>query len=41
MKPHDIERLSFQIIDGEAGDHGFPPDRVAGSAPGHSHQCRF
>jgi precorrin-8X/cobalt-precorrin-8 methylmutase len=26
MKPHDIERLSFQIIDGEAGDHGFPPD---------------
>jgi len=27
MKPHDIERLSFQIIDGEAGDHGFPPDK--------------
>ncbi|MGB5987009.1 MAG: precorrin-8X methylmutase, partial [Desulfobacterales bacterium] len=23
MKPHEIEALSFQIIDGEAGPHGF------------------
>ena len=27
MKPHEIERLSFQIIDGEAGTHGFPEDQ--------------
>jgi precorrin-8X/cobalt-precorrin-8 methylmutase len=27
MKPHEIEQLSFQIIDSEAGDHGFPPDQ--------------
>ena len=27
MKPQQIERLSFQIIDEEAGDHGFPPDQ--------------
>ncbi len=27
MKPNDIERLSFKIIDGEAGDHGFEPDK--------------
>ncbi|MCB2148130.1 MAG: precorrin-8X methylmutase [Deltaproteobacteria bacterium] len=26
MKPHEIERLSFQIIDSEAGVHDFPPD---------------
>ena len=23
MKPHEIEKLSFEIIDREAGDHGF------------------
>lgn len=27
MQPHEIEALSFQIIDGEAGDHGFPADQ--------------
>ena len=27
MKPHEIEQLSFQIIDGEAGDHGFSTDQ--------------
>jgi len=27
MKPQDIERLSFQIIDSEAGDHGFTADQ--------------
>ena len=27
MKPQDIERLSFQIIDAEAGNHGFPDDQ--------------
>ena len=27
MKPHEIEQLSFQIIDGEAGDHGFSMDQ--------------
>jgi precorrin-8X/cobalt-precorrin-8 methylmutase len=27
MQPQEIERLSFQIIDDEAGDHGFPPDQ--------------
>lgn len=27
MKPHEIEQLSFQIIDSEAGDHGFSTDQ--------------
>ena len=27
MKPLEIEQLSFQIIDTEAVDHGFPPDQ--------------
>ncbi len=27
MKPNEIESLSFKIIDGEAGDHGFEPDK--------------
>ena len=27
MKPGDIETLSFQIIDSEAGEHGFPSDK--------------
>lgn len=27
MKPHEIEQLSFQIIDSEAGDHGFAVDQ--------------
>ena len=27
MKPQEIEDQSFRIIDDEAGDHGFPPDR--------------
>jgi precorrin-8X/cobalt-precorrin-8 methylmutase len=27
MKPHEIEQLSFQIIDGEAGAHGFSADQ--------------
>lgn len=27
MRPGDIETLSFEIIDGEAGDHGFPDDK--------------
>ena len=27
MKPHEIERLSFEIIDAEAGNHGFPEDQ--------------
>ena len=27
MKPFEIEQLSFQIIDTEAGDHGFAPDQ--------------
>ncbi len=27
MRPHEIERLSFQIIDSEAGIHGFPADQ--------------
>ncbi|BBO72228.1 precorrin-8X methylmutase [Desulfosarcina alkanivorans] len=27
MKPNEIERLSFQMIDGEAGVHDFPPDQ--------------
>ena len=27
MKPDEIERLSFQIIDAEAGTHGFPEDQ--------------
>lgn len=27
MKPHEIEQLSFRIIDGEAGGHAFPPDQ--------------
>jgi len=27
MKPGDIERLSFQIIETEAGPHRFPPDQ--------------
>lgn len=27
MKPEEIERLSFQIIDEEAGAHGFPADQ--------------
>jgi precorrin-8X/cobalt-precorrin-8 methylmutase len=27
MKPLEIEQLSFQIIDAEAGDHGFPADQ--------------
>ena len=27
MKPHEIEQLSFQIIDSEAGDHGFGSDQ--------------
>ena len=27
MQPHEIEQLSFQIIDGEAGDHGFSTDQ--------------
>jgi precorrin-8X/cobalt-precorrin-8 methylmutase len=26
MKPDEIESLSFNIIDNEAGEHGFPPD---------------
>ncbi len=26
MKPGAIEDLSFSIIDGEAGDHGFNPE---------------
>jgi len=26
MQPHEIEALSFQIIDREAGGHGFDPD---------------
>jgi precorrin-8X/cobalt-precorrin-8 methylmutase len=26
MKPHEIEQLSFQIIDSEAGNHGFSKD---------------
>jgi precorrin-8X/cobalt-precorrin-8 methylmutase len=26
MKPQEIESLSFQIIDAEAGEHGFAPD---------------
>ena len=27
MKPGEIERLSFEIIDDEAGDHGFLPEQ--------------
>ncbi|MBW1741436.1 MAG: precorrin-8X methylmutase [Deltaproteobacteria bacterium] len=27
MKPHEIEKESFKIIDQEAGEHGFPPDQ--------------
>ncbi len=27
MKPHEIEKESFKIIDYEAGNHGFPPDQ--------------
>jgi len=27
MKPHEIEQLSFQMIDTEAGDHGFSADQ--------------
>lgn len=27
MKSNEIESLSFKIIDGEAGDHGFEPDK--------------
>ena len=27
MQPHEIEQLSFQIIDSEAGNHGFPDDQ--------------
>ena len=27
MKPHEIERLSFEIIDREAGNHGFTADQ--------------
>lgn len=27
MKPHEIEQLSFQTIDGEAGDHGFSAEQ--------------
>jgi precorrin-8X/cobalt-precorrin-8 methylmutase len=27
MKPHEIEQLSFQIIDSEAGGHDFTPDQ--------------
>ena len=27
MKPHEIEQKSFAIIDGEAGDHGYPADQ--------------
>ena len=27
MKPHEIEQLSFQIIDSEAGDHDFSADQ--------------
>lgn len=27
MKPADIEKLSFEIIDREAGEHGFPEDK--------------
>lgn len=27
MQPHEIERLSFEIIDREAGDHGFAADQ--------------
>ncbi len=27
MKPHEIEQLSFQIIDSEAGEHGFSADQ--------------
>ncbi len=27
MKPNEIESLSFKIIDQEAGDHGFEPDK--------------
>ena len=27
MKPHEIESLSFEIIDREAGDHGFDADQ--------------
>lgn len=27
MKPADIEKLSFQIIDQEAGEHGFSPEQ--------------
>jgi precorrin-8X/cobalt-precorrin-8 methylmutase len=27
MKPHEIEQLSFKIIDEEAGNHGYPSDR--------------
>ncbi len=29
MKPDDIEKLSFDIIEKEAGDHGFAPDAWA------------
>jgi precorrin-8X/cobalt-precorrin-8 methylmutase len=29
MKPAEIEALSFQIIEKEAGDHGFPSDQWA------------
>ena len=27
MKPHEIEQLSFQMIDSEAGNHGFSTDQ--------------
>ena len=27
MKPHEIEKLSFEIIDREAGDHGFNQEK--------------
>ena len=27
MKPQEIEKKSFEIIDDEAGDHGYPPDQ--------------
>jgi precorrin-8X/cobalt-precorrin-8 methylmutase len=27
MQPHEIEQLSFQMIDREAGDHGLPSDQ--------------
>ena len=27
MKPHEIEELSFEIIDREAGDHGFNQEK--------------